>query len=44
MKAAGVEVIIPDKSDFLNSVDDVYAEETDPNLLEMITAIKSMAN
>ena len=44
VKAAGVEVIIPDKSDFLNSVDDVYAEETDPNLLEMITAIKSMAN
>lgn len=43
VKAAGVEVIIPNKKEFLKSVDDVYAQETNPGVLETIAAIKKMA-
>lgn len=40
---AGVEVIRPDKSEFLNSVDEVYAQQTDPAVVATIDAIRKMA-
>lgn len=44
VEAAGVEIIRPDKSEFLKSVEDVYAQQTDPGVLKTITEIRNMAD
>lgn len=44
VEAAGVEIIRPDKSEFLQSVEDVYAQQQDPGVLKTMTEIRNLAD